>query len=138
MFPLLQITFAKNVSNAVLCTKTYKKDGKDSKDDWTKLQFLKERIHESYMQQWVIDNMPVTWCYSILESNKPFCTTRFPVGCYVTDNSVRHDACYLSVSWSHTRVYTCRYDFGYICHKPWGHYYLLVLIIPCACAAGVE
>ena len=90
----LQISFAKNVSNAILCKKTYTKN---KKEDWTKLQFLKDRIHETYMNQWVIDNMPVTWCYSILESDKPFCTTRFPVGCFVTDSGHRHDACYLSV-----------------------------------------
>ena len=90
----LQISFAKNVTNAVLCTKPYTKG---RKEDWAKLQFLKDRIHESYMNQWVIDNMPVTWCYSILESDKPFCTTRFPVGCFVTDSGQRHDACYLSV-----------------------------------------
>ena len=64
------------------------------------LTFLKERIHEGYMQQWVVDNMPVTWCYNILESDKPFCTTRFPVGCYVTSTGQRHDACFLSVSLS--------------------------------------
>lgn len=64
----------------------------------TKLGFLYDRIHENYMQQWVIDNMPVTWCYSIVESKQPYCTTRFPVGCYVTPEGVRHDACYLSVS----------------------------------------
>ena len=52
------------------------------------------------MQQWVIDNMPVTWCYKILESDKPFCTTRFPVGCYVTSSGQRHDACFLSVGCS--------------------------------------
>ena len=98
MFLPLQISFAKNESNAPLCTKTYKKDGRE---DWTKLLFLRERIHERYMQQWVIDNMPVTWCYSILGSKKTFCTTRFPVGCYVTENGVRHDACYLSVSSSY-------------------------------------
>lgn len=50
------------------------------------------------MHQWVIDNMPVTWCYSVVESSEPYCTTRFPVGCYVTPEGVRHDACYLSVS----------------------------------------
>ena len=61
------------------------------------MKFLYERIHEDYMQQWVIDNMPVTWCYSIVESKQPYCTTRFPVGCYVTPEGVRHDACYLSV-----------------------------------------
>ena len=68
------------------------------------IRFLYERIHENYMQQWVVDNMPVTWCYSIVESNKPYCTTRFPVGCYVTPEGVPHDACYLSVR----KVYYCR------------------------------
>ncbi len=32
----------------------------------------RERIHEAYTYQWVVDNMPVTWCYSIMESDKPF------------------------------------------------------------------
>jgi transmembrane 9 superfamily protein 2/4 len=84
------VTFRKDVSKpAVVCEKKYnKKKGP--------LSFLKERIHEGYMQQWVIDNMPVTWCYKILESDKPFCTTRFPVGCYVTSSGQRHDACFLS------------------------------------------
>ena len=50
------------------------------------------------MHQWVIDNMPVTWCYSIMESDQPYCTTRFPVGCFITPEGVKHDACYLSVS----------------------------------------
>ena len=78
----------------LLCTKkyTHKRSSRE------KLNFLKERIHEGYMQQWVIDNMPVTWCYKILESDKPFCTTRFPVGCYVTNEGQRHDACFISVS----------------------------------------
>ena len=79
----------------LVCNKTYSK----RKSEREKLQFLKERIHEGYMHQWVVDNMPVTWCYSILESAKPFCTTRFPVGCYVTESGQRHDACFLSVSW---------------------------------------
>ena len=85
----------KNVTEPViLCNKTYVK----KRASREKLKFLKERIHEGYMQQWVVDNMPVTWCYSILESSKPFCTTRFPVGCYVTEGGQRHDACFLSVS----------------------------------------
>ncbi len=32
----------------------------------------RERIHAAYMHQCVVDNMPVTWCYSIMESDKPF------------------------------------------------------------------
>ncbi|XP_064393741.1 transmembrane 9 superfamily member 2-like [Halichondria panicea] len=87
------LSFARNESKPrVLCTKTYTQN-KESKE---KLKFLRERIHESYMHQWVIDNMPVTWCYSVMESNKPFCTTHFPVGCFVTKEGIRHDACYLS------------------------------------------
>ena len=87
-----KVVFRKNVTKpTVVCEKHYnKKKGP--------LAFLKERIHEAYMQQWVIDNMPVTWCYKILESEKPFCTTRFPIGCYVTASGQRHDACFLSVS----------------------------------------
>ena len=46
----------------------------------------------------VIDNMPVTWCYTVANSAQPFCTTRFPVGCYVTHSGKPHDACFLSVS----------------------------------------
>ena len=48
------------------------------------------------MQQWVIDNMPVTWCY-INTLNERYCTTRLPVGCYVTPEGVRQNSCYLSV-----------------------------------------
>ena len=94
LFLSLKVIFRKDVSEPiVVCEKKYnKKKGP--------LSFLKERIHEGYMQQWVIDNMPVTWCYKILESDKPFCTTRFPVGCYVTSSGQRHDACFLSVSCS--------------------------------------
>ena len=94
LFLSLKVIFRKDVSEPiVVCEKKYnKKKGP--------LSFLKERIHEGYMQQWVIDNMPVTWCYKILESDKPSCTTRFPVGCYVTSSGQRHDACFLSVGCS--------------------------------------
>ena len=92
----LQIKFAENITaGRKLCTKSYKKGNKDDK---AKLEFLRERIHESYMHQWVIDNMPVTWCYSIMESDQPYCTTRFPIGCFITPEGVKQDACYLSVS----------------------------------------
>ena len=49
----------------------------------------------------VVDNMPVTWCYTVANSQQPFCTTRFPVGCYVTHSGKPHDACFLSVSHHH-------------------------------------
>lgn len=95
LFSTLQISFAKNESvSKLLCQRIYKAN----KEDNSKLEFLRTRIHESYMHQWVIDNMPVTWCYSVMESDQEFCTTRFPVGCFVTDGGLKNDACYLSVS----------------------------------------
>ena len=95
-FVNIKVKFVENItSGRKLCTKNYIRGNKDSE---AKLDFLRERIHENYMHQWVIDNMPVTWCYSILESDRPYCTTRFPIGCFVTPEGVQRDACYLSVS----------------------------------------
>ena len=92
----LQFDFATNITkHQQLCSKTY---DSSKKGDVKNLKFLHDRIHENYMHQWVIDNMPVTWCYSIVESSDLYCTTRFPVGCYITKEGVKHDACYLSVS----------------------------------------
>ena len=39
-----------------LCDKSYK-----SADD--KIKFLKHGMMFSYEQHWIVDNMPVTWCY---------------------------------------------------------------------------
>ena len=92
-----QINFGESKTQTMLCQRTYPMTGNGSKDRMSALEFLRERIHENYMQEWVIDNMPVTWCYAISESSKPFCTTRFPIGCYVTDTGQRLHSCFLSV-----------------------------------------
>ena len=92
----LQVTFRKDVTSPiVLCKKNYTYEQKGNRK---KLKFLTARIREDYMQQWVVDNMPVAWCYRVVDNNQQFCTTRFPIGCYVTDDGVKHDACYISVS----------------------------------------
>jgi transmembrane 9 superfamily protein 2/4 len=89
------VTFRQNVENPIiLCNKTYMYT-RNHKGDRKKLKFLKERIHEDYMQQWVIDNMPVAWCYKVTDNDQQFCTTRFPVGCYVNDDGKMHDTCFL-------------------------------------------
>jgi hypothetical protein len=41
------------------------------------------------------DNMPVTWCYP-LEDNHQYCSTGFPMGCYVRENGGSQD-CVISV-----------------------------------------
>ena len=90
-----KIIYRKNVTNQNLCTKQYKLS---VKKDRKVIHFLRERIIEGYMHAWVIDNMPVTWCYHMAAADKQFCTTRFPIGCHVSKDGVRQDSCYISVS----------------------------------------
>jgi transmembrane 9 superfamily protein 2/4 len=84
-----QITFGENVQCEKLCDKSYK-----AQDD--KIKFLKHGMMFSYEQHWIIDNMPVTWCYDTEGENSKFCTTGFPMGCYVTPQGVPKDACIIS------------------------------------------
>ena len=43
--------------------------------------------------------MPVTWCYqvSVTDASKYFCSTGFPVGCYVDSQGTKKDACVIQV-----------------------------------------
>ena len=66
------------------------------------LEFLRQRIEESYMHSWVIDNMPVVWCYdTVMEGeSKRYCNTRFALGCFVSENGRAHESCAMVVSWT--------------------------------------
>ena len=46
----------------------------------------------------IIDNMPVTWCYEVMDEEKKYCATGFPIGCHVTADGVPRDACVTKVS----------------------------------------
>ena len=93
-----ELFYKENQTFNSLCTKKYSLDkGKDRKT----LSFLVSRIKEGYMHAWVVDNMPVTWCYKILNSDKQFCSPRFPVGCHVSSDGTRQESCYLSVGYVH-------------------------------------
>ena len=41
--------------------------------------------------------MPITWCYTVTNSDQPFCSKRSPIGCYVSQEGKPHDACFISV-----------------------------------------
>lgn len=43
---------------------------------------LKKGISLNYQHHWIVDNMPVTWCYT-LENSKQYCNIGFPIGCLV-------------------------------------------------------
>lgn len=45
----------------------------------------------------IVDNMPVTWCYDVEDSQK-YCNPGFPIGCLVTFDGRSKDACVINVS----------------------------------------
>lgn len=97
------INYRENKTFSPLCEKKY---DFTKEDDRNKLSFIISRIQEGYMYAWVIDNMPVTWCYKVLNTEKQFCTPRFPMGCYVSKDGTRQESCYISVK-SYTAGHTC-------------------------------
>jgi len=97
------LVFAEGKECQPLCNKEYK-----AADD--KIKFLKHGMMFSYEQHWIIDNMPVTWCYDTEGSNK-FCTTGFPMGCYVTPQGTPKDACIIS---EHYREPSTFYLFNHV------------------------
>ncbi|XP_017097331.2 transmembrane 9 superfamily member 2 [Drosophila bipectinata] len=74
-----KIQFLENQQCAVACTKVYK--GGDPISH-RKMMVLKKGISLNYQHHWIVDNMPVTWCYP-LENGKQYCGTGFPMGCLV-------------------------------------------------------
>ena len=53
-------------------------------------------VHEYFYR--IVDNMPVTLCYDVKDSTKKYCSTGFPIGCYVTSQGDQKDNCVTSVS----------------------------------------
>jgi transmembrane 9 superfamily protein 2/4 len=85
-----EFPYGKNVTgHEEVCKKEYTQSTDKN------LVFLRNRIREAYMHSWVVDNMPVIWCYkaSLDGQIKTYCSTRFPLGCYVNDNGRAHEVC---------------------------------------------
>ncbi|XP_054886646.1 transmembrane 9 superfamily member 2-like isoform X2 [Poeciliopsis prolifica] len=84
--------FKEDVKCQKVCTKTYKTA---NKDDPPKLDFLKMGMQLNYQHHWIIDNMPVTWCYDV-EDGQKYCNPGFPIGCLVTTDGRAKDACVIN------------------------------------------
>uniref|UniRef100_UPI00358FFFF5 transmembrane 9 superfamily member 2-like isoform X1 n=1 Tax=Myxine glutinosa TaxID=7769 RepID=UPI00358FFFF5 len=85
-----KIEFKKDVKCAKVCdVKVY---DPTSKEDQARLHFIMQAMQLNYHNYWIIDNMPVTWCYNV-EDGKKYCSTGFPVGCFVNDEGLMKDAC---------------------------------------------
>ncbi|XP_063715345.1 transmembrane 9 superfamily member 2-like [Symsagittifera roscoffensis] len=77
-------------SNCVkVCSKNYPTSNKAAT---RKLHFLQEAIIKGYQNHWIIDNMPVIWCYDV-ENGQQFCYPGFPIGCYVNSNGLKMTSC---------------------------------------------
>nr|XP_020451083.1 transmembrane 9 superfamily member 2-like isoform X2 [Monopterus albus] len=84
--------FKQDVKCKHVCTKNYKKG---NQDDMIKLDFLKMGMQLNYQHHWIIDNMPVTWCYDV-EDDQKYCNPGFPIGCLVTQDGRAKDACVIN------------------------------------------
>ncbi|XP_072293007.1 transmembrane 9 superfamily protein member 5 isoform X2 [Eucyclogobius newberryi] len=94
-------SFNQNVKCSPVCTKTYKKG---HKDDVTRLDFLKMGMQLNYQHHWIIDNMPVTWCYDV-EDGQKYCNPGFPIGCLVTADGRAKDACVINAQFNNKNTF---------------------------------
>ena len=64
-------TFKKSERCKPVCSKTY---DPTKKEDKAKLDFMRKGILLNYQHHWIVDNMPVTWCYEA-EGGDRYCAT---------------------------------------------------------------
>ncbi|KAG7266781.1 hypothetical protein CRUP_028103 [Coryphaenoides rupestris] len=87
--------FDEKVECMAVCTKSYIKGDKVGAE---KLDFLKRGMQLNYQHHWIVDNMPVTWCYDV-EDGQKYCNPGFPIGCYVTPQGRAKDACVINITY---------------------------------------
>lgn len=96
-----QITFNKPEACKQVCNKTYVSGDKKKMEQ---LNFLRKGIELNYYHHWIVDNMPITWCY-IVEDGNQYCSRGFPMGCFVTANGKQKDSCIMSKTFSEPNTY---------------------------------
>ena len=77
-----------------VCRKEYNlKDAGDQE----KLRKLKSGISLNYQHHWIVDNLPITWCYLVPSINgdgqESYCSTGFPMGCYISRDGTPRYPC---------------------------------------------
>ncbi|XP_071165209.1 transmembrane 9 superfamily member 2-like [Mytilus edulis] len=102
-----KMTFKQQITCQSVCKKEY---AHGDKEKVSKLKFLKNGIALNYNHHWIIDNMPITWCYDV-ENGQKYCSTGFPIGCLVDKDGKQKDACVISNKYSEKNTY---YVFNHI------------------------
>uniref|UniRef100_L7MZU7 Transmembrane 9 superfamily member n=1 Tax=Anolis carolinensis TaxID=28377 RepID=L7MZU7_ANOCA len=87
-----KFTFNEEEKCKAVCIKSY---DPTKAEDKNKLSFLKKGMQLNYQHHWIIDNMPVTWCYDV-EDGQKYCNPGFPIGCFVASDGRAKDACIIS------------------------------------------
>uniref|UniRef100_A0A674AUH2 Transmembrane 9 superfamily member n=1 Tax=Salmo trutta TaxID=8032 RepID=A0A674AUH2_SALTR len=105
-----KFSFKKDVKCQELCTKVYVK-GKP--EDKNMLDFLKRGMQLNYQHHWIVDNMPVTWCYDV-EDGQKYCNPGFPIGCLVTIDGRAKDACVINSEFNKKNTF---YVFNHVAIK---------------------
>ncbi len=95
------IWFLQDEKCKALCEKTYKTG---NKGDPVKLKRLQKGMMLNYQHHWIMDNMPVMFCF-INTMNMNVCTVGFPMGCYVTADGTPKDACVLDPRYNQANTY---------------------------------
>jgi transmembrane 9 superfamily protein 2/4 len=86
------ISFLRQEECKFLCKKNY---DLSRKEDVEKLNLLMKGMLKNYQHHWIVDNMPVTWCYPV-EGDQQYCSVGFPMGCYVDSQGTAKDACVMN------------------------------------------
>jgi len=97
-----KFNFKEDKTCVKVCEKSY---DATKPEDMKRLEFIKKGISENYQHHWIVDNMPVTWCYEVADSAQKYCSTGFPIGCYVTEGNQPKDACVISNQFSNPDTY---------------------------------
>lgn len=96
------IKFGEQQECTILCAA--KKYQANNADSIKKLAQLKKGMFMNYQHHWIVDNMPVTWCYQV-ENQMHYCSTGFPMGCYVDKAGHPKDACVISHEYNQADTY---------------------------------
>lgn len=102
-----KIQFLEDVKCAKACVKHYKGGDPDSDH---RLMVLKKGMSLNYQHHWIVDNMPVTWCYP-LENERQYCSTGFPMGCLVRRHPDGEEGCITNPNYNRAGYY---YPFNHV------------------------
>jgi len=103
------IKFLEDKTCQVLCRKSYKGGDLDSEN---RLKKLKKGMSLNYQHNWIVDNMPVVWCFP-LTNDREYCSAGFPMGCHKRSNYPfeEGDSCPINFSYDKPGTY---YPFNHV------------------------